>query len=155
MKRIMMVVLIVATLISGSALMYTKYTVQEKARELEALASRIHADRKAIRVLRAEWAYRTTPGKLQDQSMEYLALMPVLPTQVLAGAEDIPFRRDPLQPVAGTVGVLLPGVKAKKSISEISGSEQEAESVTRTAGRRHSSGRSMLVRLSARAEEAL
>ena len=153
MKRfIMLVVLTVATLVSGAALMHTKYTVQEKARELEALAYQIHKDREAIRVLRAEWAYRTTPNKLQDQSMEYLALMPVAPTQVLSGVGDIPFRRNPIEPVAGTVGVLLPGVKSKK---DSSGSRQEAESVVRTAGRRDIRGRSMLVRLSARGKEKL
>lgn len=151
MKRLMMLVLTLATLISGSALLHTKYTVQEKARELEALADKIHSDRKAIRVLRAEWAYRTTPSKLQDQSMEYLALMPVLPSQVLNGVEDIPFRRNPLEPVAGTVGVLLPNLKNKKTVKGGS----EAESLTLTASGRDHGARSMLVRISAEGEEKL
>jgi hypothetical protein len=155
MKRFMMTILTLATLISGAALMQTKYTVQEKARELEALADQIHADRKAIRVLRAEWAYRTSPSKLQDQSMEYLALMPVLPSQVLHDVEDIPFRRNPLEPVAGAVGILLPGVKAKETNPNSKGSGAEAESVTRTAGRHQQEARSMLVRLSAQRDEKL
>lgn len=155
MKRLMMFVLTIATLISGAALMHTKYTVQEKARELETLADKIHADRKAIRVLRAEWAFRTSPSKLQDQSMEYLALMPVLPGQVLSGIDEIPFRRNPLEPVAGTVGVLLPGVKTNNDITNVRGSVSEAESVTRTASRGHTETQSMLVRLSARGDKKL
>lgn len=155
MKRLMMLILTLATLVSGSLLLHTKYTVQEKARELEDLADQIHADRKAIRVLRAEWAYRTTPSKLQDQSLEYLALMPVLPTQVINSAAEIPFRRNPLDPVAGSVGVLLPNLKAKNVSKDVSGSGQEAESVTRTAGRLHGDEEGMLVQLSAGGGDAL
>ena len=155
MRRVMMLVLTLATLISGSALLHTKYTVQEKARELKTLAEKIHIDRKAIRVLKAEWAYRTTPSTLQSESMEYLALMPVLPRQVLNGVEDIPFRRNPLEPVAGTAGILLSGMKTKKNTTDSSESEPQAESVLRTASRRHNETRNMLVRLSAQEDEKL
>lgn len=155
MRRVMMLVLTLATLISGSALLHTKYTVQEKARELEALAEKIHMDRKAIRVLKAEWAYRTTPSKLQGESMEYLALMPVLPRQVLGGVEDIPFRRNPLEPVAGAAGILLSGIKSKKNTTNISGSEPQAGSVHSTASRLDHETHNMLVRLSAQEDEKL
>lgn len=152
MKRLMMIFLMMATVLSGAVLMRAKYTAQEKARELKVLAHKIHKDREAIRVLRAEWAYKTTPNKLQNQSMDYLALMPIAPSQILSGIDDIPFRRNPVEPVAGTVGVLLPGVKRKQVVS---GSGPKAESVTRTAGKRHGQGNSMLVRLSARGKGKL
>ncbi len=153
MKRVMMFILIIATLVSGAALMHTKYTVQEKARELKLLASQIHKDRKAIRVLRAEWAYKTTPYKLQNQSLEYLALMPVLPSQVLAGVDEIPFRRNPLEPVAGSVGVLLPRLGTKEKIPKISDGGKEAESLTHTAGREQAQTTSMLLKIAARQED--
>lgn len=155
MRGLMIIFLALATLGLGAALLHSKYTVQEKARELEALADQIHADRKAIRVLRAEWAYRTTPNKLQNQSMQYLALMPVVASQVITSVEDIPLRRNPLEPVVGTVGVLLPWAKEKTTMNAVANQAQGQENITLTAGRRQAEGKSMLVKLSHKEGDAL
>jgi len=108
MKRSFLGLFVIGTMVMGAVLLQTKYTVQEKARELRELAAQIHKDREAIRVLEAEWAYRTTPSKLQEQSLEYLAMAPVSPRQVVMSVKDVPRRADPDAPVEGSVGVLLP-----------------------------------------------
>jgi len=108
MKRSFLSLFVIGTMIMGAVLLQTKFTVQEKARELRALAAQIHKDREAIRVLEAEWAYRTTPNKLQEQSLEYLAMAPVSPRQVVMSVRDVPRRANPDEPVEGSVGVLLP-----------------------------------------------
>lgn len=122
MKRNLLGFLVLGTFITGAVLLQTKYNVQEKARELRQVAAQIHRDREAMRVLEAEWAYKTSPSKLQEQSMEYLALMPVMPRQVITDLAVVPTRRDPSLPVDGSVGVLL-SVKDDKKDTKKAGQQ--------------------------------
>ncbi len=69
-----------------------KYHVQSRAERAEALAHQIAADLEAIRVLKAEWAYLSSPQRVQERSVKFLALMPPTPSQILTSIEDIPFR---------------------------------------------------------------
>jgi len=108
MKRNMKTFLVLGTILMGALLLQTKFTVQEKANELRSLAAQIHRDREALHVLDAEWAYKTSPAKLQEQSLNYLALMPVLPNQILGDLRDVPIRKNIDDPVNGSIGVLLP-----------------------------------------------
>ena len=83
---------IAAVLVSGAAVIQVKLNVQEQREELRSLARQIEADERAMRTLKAEWVYLTTPARLQRQSIDFLALMPTSPEQVIAGIDAIPYR---------------------------------------------------------------
>lgn len=94
-------------LMTGAALMQLKLAVQEQADKVAALAEQIHQDQESLRILEAEWAYLTSPQALQEQSIEFLALMPPTPRQVIETARDIPLRRSD-EVVSEDSSVLLP-----------------------------------------------
>lgn len=100
----------VSALVAGAAVMQLKHAVQEQAARVEALSEQIHEDRESLRYLEAEWAYLTSPRALQDLSIEFLALMPPLPNQILASTDDIPLRRGAEVPDEDT-SVLLPSAR--------------------------------------------
>lgn len=102
----------VCALLAGAAVMQLKLAVQEQAEQVEGLAQQIHNDRESIRILEAEWAYLTSPEALQDQSIEFLALMPPAPKQIIGNLEEIPFRRSDKE-VDSSTSVLLPTAQAK------------------------------------------
>jgi hypothetical protein len=108
-------------LLSGAAVLQLKYAVQEQSSKVKSIARQIHRDEEAIRVLKAEWSYKTTPSVLQDRSLRFLALMPPHSDQIIAGAEVIPFRINTDEAVAPDPGVLLSdatsqhGQKSKKN----------------------------------------
>lgn len=94
-------------LMTGAALMQLKLAVQEQADKVAALADQIHQDQEGLRILEAEWAYLTSPQALQEQSLEFLALMPPTPRQVIETTRDIPLRRSD-EVVSEDSSVLLP-----------------------------------------------
>lgn len=97
-------------LMTGAALMQLKLAVQEQADKVAALAEQIHQDQESLRILEAEWAYLTSPQALQEQSIEFLALMPPTPRQVIETARDIPLRRSD-EVVSEDSSVLLPAAQ--------------------------------------------
>ena len=92
--------------------MQLKHAVQEQAEEVEAIAQQIHRDQESLRILDAEWAYLTSPRALQELSIEFLALMPPSPKQVVGSVSDIPLRRSK-ETVNGNASVLLPTADKK------------------------------------------
>ena len=92
MRRVLPWIAAGLALIAGVAVMQLKFAVQEKADDVAALAQTIRRDREAIRVLDAEWTYLTSPARLQDQSLRFLALMPPKPEQIVGNPTVIPFR---------------------------------------------------------------
>lgn len=96
--------------------MQLKHAVQEQAEEVEAIAKQIHADKESLRILEAEWAYLTSPRALQELSIEFLALMPPSPKQVVGSVADIPMRRN-ADVVSGDTSVLLPSAHKKPGSS--------------------------------------
>ncbi len=107
MRRLFTVIAAFCALMAGAALMQLKLAVQDQADKVAALADQIHNDEESLRILEAEWAYLTSPHALQEQSIEFLALMPPTPKQVLGSASDIPLRRSG-EVVDGEHSVLLP-----------------------------------------------
>lgn len=107
MRRLFTFIAAICALASGAALMQLKHAVQEQAEEVEAIANQIHTDQESLRILEAEWAYLTSPQTLQELSIEFLALMPPSPKQVVGSVSDIPLRRSD-DVVAGDASVLLP-----------------------------------------------
>ena len=59
-----------------------KYQVQDLEQELRDLNRAIVADREALHVLRAEWAYLNDPARLSQTAAKYFALEPVRPDQL-------------------------------------------------------------------------
>lgn len=93
MRKALMSFAAVSALLSGAAVLQLKYSVQEHADRMEAIAAQIHKDREAIRVLETEWSYLTSPRALQEKSIAFLALMPPAPEQVIGSVTDIPLRQ--------------------------------------------------------------
>jgi hypothetical protein len=94
-------------LLSGAAVLQLKYAVQEQSSQVKSIARQIHLDQEAIRVLKAEWSYKTTPSMLQDRSLRFLALMPPHSEQIIVSPGVIPFRLNVDDEVAPDPGVLL------------------------------------------------
>ncbi len=109
----------VSALLAGAAVMQLKLSVQEQAERVEDLADQIHHDRESLRILKSEWAYLTSPEALQEQSIEFLALMPPKPKQIVGSVEDIPLRRSD-EEVDGSASVLLPTSQNKKQAKQSS-----------------------------------
>ncbi|GHF23097.1 hypothetical protein GCM10017044_16890 [Kordiimonas sediminis] len=101
---------------AGVAVLLLKLAVHEKEQELKALHVQIKRDQEAIRVLEAEWAYKTSPSKLQDKSLRFLALMPPKPDQIILTPAVVPLRPTG-EEVDSNVDVLLPE-RIRKKIEE-------------------------------------
>lgn len=101
MNRVLMMLSILLAVLSAGGSLALKNYVQGRVTEAEALAARISADQEAIRVLRAEHAYLSSPGRIQRQALEHLAMMPPMPDQILDGVTEIPFRASSDAPVEG------------------------------------------------------
>ncbi len=83
---------ILVILVAFGGLFYLKYTVEEKEQRLEAMKAQYLADQKALRVLKAEWAYLNSPEYLQAMAEKYLILKPVASKQVVAWFDKVPAR---------------------------------------------------------------
>jgi len=57
---------IILVLIAFGGLFYMKFAVEEKEEQLSAMKAEYLADQKALRVLKAEWAYLNSPEYLQS-----------------------------------------------------------------------------------------
>ena len=88
--------LLVATAVG--VLFYTSHQTQELEAELDARHDAVIAEREAIRILRAEWAYLNEPGRLRELARRHTPLGPAMPVQIIAGPDEIP--------------VILPGLGA-------------------------------------------
>lgn len=107
----------ISALLAGAAVMQLKHSVQEQAERVAELADQIHDDKESLRILEAEWAYLTSPRALQDQSIEFLALMPPSSRQIIGSIEDIPMRRSD-ENVDGDANILLPTAQQREQKSE-------------------------------------
>ena len=88
----------------GAGLFFLKHTVEEKEQHLAGLKARYLEDQKAVRVLKAEWAYLNSPQYLQSLASQYLDVKPVGSRQVAAWSEDLPRRHVPAPVVAVAYG---------------------------------------------------
>lgn len=84
--------LIWAVLVAAAVgvLFYTSHQAQELEAELEASHRAVIAEREAIRVLHAEWAYLNEPGRLRELARRHTPLGPAMPAQIVADIDDIP-----------------------------------------------------------------
>jgi len=71
-------------------LFYTSHQAQELEAELEAGNRAVIAEREAIRILHAEWAYLNEPGRLRELARLHTPLGPAMPVQIVTDIDDIP-----------------------------------------------------------------
>jgi hypothetical protein len=100
-----------AVLVAAAAgfLFYTSHQAQELDAELEARHRAVIAEREAIRILHAEWAYLNEPGRLRELARRHTPLGPAMPVQIVADIDDIPLILPGIGPGIGAApGVPLP-----------------------------------------------
>lgn len=95
-------------LVSGLVVFQVKSTVQERRDDVEKLARQIEADQRAIKMLRTEWAYLTSPSRLQDQSMHFLAMGETSARQIIRDVQQVPYRVDLEAPVDAPESIVIP-----------------------------------------------
>jgi|GEM_PF-197540 len=93
MKRFLNMIVIMLVALAGTGLFTLKYRAGDRDAEIQALHAQIVADQKAIRVLKAEWAFLNSPDYLQDMAEKHLGLRPITPDQIIGDLSDLPWRR--------------------------------------------------------------
>lgn len=83
MLRFLNVLTFVCLLGSAGYAYSVKYETIYRAEQIAKLEREIKAERDAIAVLRAEWAYATRPDRIQTLADKYLDLVVAKPIQVL------------------------------------------------------------------------
>ena len=91
---------VILILVLGAGLFFLKHTVEEKERNLAQMKAQYLEDQKAIRVLRAEWAYLNSPQNLQSLARQYLTVRPIGSRQVVAWSDGIPNRAVPTEAIS-------------------------------------------------------
>jgi hypothetical protein len=74
---------------AGGLLLYTSQEVQRAEQELRHMQSELAKEIELIRVLNAEWAYLSTPERLEELSGQYLDLAPEAAGQILPSLTSI------------------------------------------------------------------
>lgn len=71
-----------------------KYQVMDLEEEQKRFVSELDDERRAVHVLRAEWATLNNPGRIRELAQVHLGLVPMLPHQVVgvSGVQAIPAR---------------------------------------------------------------
>lgn len=83
----------IAALFGSAVYAYTtKYQTSYRAEQIVKTNIEIKAERDAIAVLRAEWAYMTRPARLQDLADKYLPDLQPLQVTQLVDANTLPER---------------------------------------------------------------
>ena len=95
-------------------LFYTSHQTEELEAELEARPRAVIAEREAIRVLRAEWAYLNEPGRLRDLARQHTPLGPALPIQIISRPGEVPVA---LPGLGALPGVPMPARKPLPGVS--------------------------------------
>lgn len=127
-----------AVLVAAAAgfLFYTSHQAQELDAELEASHRAVIAEREAIRILHAEWAYLNEPGRLRELARRHTPLGPAMPVQIVADIDDIPVILPGIGPGIGAVpGVPLPPRKPQPGTAPgpmVSASPRTAPAATAT-----------------------
>lgn len=118
MKRSFTLITLCVLIVVSYGLYNLKYEVEDLQDHANGLRSRMEEDRRAIKVLEAEWAYLSRPDRLQKLSQKFLVLQPTVARQV-GGVADL--RLKPMddilapQPAIDTSGVALPAAPLPSS----------------------------------------
>jgi hypothetical protein len=83
---------VLVIVLSSLGLFSLKIMTENKEKELRSLSHQVQDDQRAIRVLKAEWAYLNRPDNIQSLAVKYLGLKPVAPKHIYASVEVLPWR---------------------------------------------------------------
>lgn len=92
MKKSYGTIALLVLVLAGSGLFNLKYKVENKSRELKSIQKQLQDDQRAIRVLKAEWAYLNRPDNIQSLAVKYLGLQPVRSKHIYGGMSALPWR---------------------------------------------------------------
>ncbi len=106
---------------AGVSLFSTSYRVQSLKDEKIALERQIVTEHDGIQVLKAEWSFLNDPARLEQLASNYLALKPIVATQI-AGFDVLPPR--PVTVPASLNDTLAPRDPAPAQPSRIEGKGQ-------------------------------
>jgi hypothetical protein len=81
MMRIVNILVIVALIVAASAVYKIKFDSTLQAEKVAKLHNELRKERNAIASLKAEWARRDTPSRIQALAERFLKLQPVKATQ--------------------------------------------------------------------------
>ncbi|MCH7630796.1 MAG: hypothetical protein IIC07_02750 [Proteobacteria bacterium] len=110
---------IILSLMAGAALFYLKYTVEQKETQLTEMQAQYLEDQKALRVLKAEWAYLNSPPYLQELTRKYLTVRPLGYTQVASWVESASSTHSPLTPLTYASKYRLPAIREVAATASI------------------------------------
>ncbi len=82
MKRSITLVTLAVLVVVSYGLYNLKYEVEDLQEHANGLKAQMEEDRRAIKVLEAEWAYLSRPDRLQRLSSKFLELQPTVAKQV-------------------------------------------------------------------------
>lgn len=104
----------VVVVVCAASLLYSvKYRVQAMDEEIAAIRTQIAAERKAIHVLNAEWAYLSRPERVRELAEKHLKMHSMDGKQMLEVA-DVPFSPDaPVHLVSGGANITPYGSGAR------------------------------------------
>lgn len=111
MKRSITLITLFVLIVVSYGLYNLKYEVEDLQDHANGLRAQMEEDRRAIKVLEAEWAYLSRPDRLQKLSQKFLVLQPTVARQV-GGVADL--RLKPMddilapQPTIDASGVAAP-----------------------------------------------
>ncbi|BDV35252.1 cell division protein FtsL [Methylocystis iwaonis] len=129
-------ILAVAALISSAVYAYTiKYQTAYRLEQITKTKLEIKAERDAIAVLRAEWAYMTRPERLQPLADKYLPELKPLQVSQLVPATALPqkTRSDAIGAKLSEIGLSAPATpSAQPSASTTTPKPQAAKPKTAT-----------------------
>jgi len=137
MRPLLALLAAVIVLAAAGALYQLKHRVETRREAVRALEEQIVEDAEALRVLKAEWAYLTSPAELQPRAREHLALGPPHPDQIASSIAQLPFRgpRDnDIGPLAQGDGESAPAPRAKPTPPAMPASRDLAKSAVPPEG---------------------
>ena len=82
MKRSITLITLLVLIVVSYGLYNLKYEVEDLQDHANGLKAQMEEDRRAIKVLEAEWAYLSRPDRLQRLSSKFLILEPTIARQV-------------------------------------------------------------------------
>lgn len=106
MLRLLNIVAIVA-LVGSAVYAYTiKYQTSYRAEQIAKTKIEIKAERDAIAVLRADWAYMTRPERLQQLADKYLPELKPLAVRQIVSAQSLPDKAARVDSIGRTLDAL-------------------------------------------------
>ncbi len=88
MMRVVNLISILVAVILIACLYHIRYDVDNHKREMLRVESNILANKKKMKVLRAEWSALNNPIRLEKLSKQYLALEAIRPAQLISLKEN-------------------------------------------------------------------